>query len=93
MKQTKEDQLIAEAYTKIVEIALKPSESLNDIKKRFLFHMVLKTKRGKKRYTTPTGETFSLDRIILMVNEANTLQELKQIIHTLGHPFVYYSDL
>ena len=35
MPQIKEDKFIAEAYANIEEIALKPTESIDDIKKRY----------------------------------------------------------
>ena len=89
MPQFKEDKLIAEAYNNITEIASvyddpDSSEELDKIKEEVLDIIYELTKGGKVNFITPSGQTFTVGRIFVMLSEAKTKQEIKEIIELLG---------
>lgn len=89
MPQTKEDQLIAEKYNKLVSEIAGDIDSYDDeqlgMAKAAIFTIIMhRVDKATRMYNAPDGHKYSLHRIKIMLDEANTKRELQEVYETLG---------
>lgn len=89
MPQIKEDQLIAEKYNKLVSEIASSLESYDDeqlgvVKAAIFAIAVSRADKTTRMYNAPDGHRYSLFRIKIMLDEANSKRELQNVYETLG---------